>query len=97
MDLQTIWPIPKKTLPAEDQLPTESRMVWKEVIDLMEVQEFSRATKAKHGIEAKQRKDAATRKECNEEWVPKYFVMGDMGGRAALSEHGREMLETVYA
>jgi len=90
-------PMPKETFPAEDQLPTESRMVWKEVIDLMATKEFSRATKAKLGIEAKQRKDAATRKERNEEWLPKYFVTDHLGGRAALTDIGRQMLETVYA
>jgi len=90
-------PLPKETFLPEKQLPTESRMVWKEVIDLMAVKEFSRATKAKQGIEAKQRKDAATRKERNEEWIPKYFVTDDLGGRAALTDAGRQMLETVYA
>lgn len=88
--------LPKEAPSAEDQLPTESRQVWKEVIDLMEEKEYSRATKAKQGIEAKQRKDAATRKERNEEWIPKYFVTGDLGGRAALTDEGREMLETIY-
>ena len=72
-------------------------MVWKEVIDLMTTKEFSSATKAKLRIEAKQRKDAATRKDRNEEWLPKYFATDCLGGRAALTDVGREMLETVYA
>jgi hypothetical protein len=48
-------------------------------------------------IESRQRRDAALRKEKNEEWVPKYFVMGDFGGRSQLTQEGIKMLETVYA
>jgi hypothetical protein len=96
VDLQALDPLTKETYPAEEQHPNESRMVWKEVIDLMGVKEFSRATTAKQGIEAKQRKDAKTRKERNEEWVPNFFVTEDIGGRAALTDKGWEMLETIY-
>jgi oxysterol-binding protein-related protein 9/10/11 len=78
-------------------LPTESRMVWKEVTELIHAKEFSRATKVKQNIEAKQRRDAALRNERNQEWVPKYFVRDAIGGRADLTREGREMLETVYA
>ena len=71
-------------------------MVWKEVTTLIEAKEYSKATKVKQGIEAKQRKDAALRIERNQEWVPKFFVTDDIGGRAELTDEGRKMLETVY-
>ena len=96
VDLQALSVIPKETLPDENQFPNESRKVWEEVTDLIHVKEWGKATRVKQGIEGKQRKDAATRKERNEEWVPKYFVWEEMGGRATLTDAGREMLETVY-
>jgi oxysterol-binding protein-related protein 9/10/11 len=89
--------IPKECLPAETQLPMESRNVWREVTQLIHEKEFSKATKVKQSIESRQRRDAALRKESNQQWVPKYFVMGDFGGRAKLTREGMEMLETVYA
>jgi oxysterol-binding protein-related protein 9/10/11 len=97
VDLEALTVIPKTCLPAETQLSLESRAVWKEVTNLIEAKEYSKATKVKQGIEARQRKDAATRKERNEDWVPTYFVTEDLGGRAELTKEGREMLETVYA
>ena len=97
MDLEALNVIPKTCQPTEMQLPLESRVVWKEVTNLIEAKEYSKATKVKQGIEGRQRKDAAARKERNEDWVPKYFVKEDLGGRADLTREGREMLETVYA
>jgi oxysterol-binding protein-related protein 9/10/11 len=94
VDLEALNVIPKTCLPT--QLPLESREVWKEVTNLIEAKEYSKATKVKQGIEARQRKDAAARKERNEDWVPRYFVTEDLGGRAELTKEGREMLETVY-
>ena len=70
--------------------------MWEELTTLIEAEEYSKATKVKQGIEAKQRKDAATRKERNENWVPKYFILEGIGGRAELTSEGKEMLETVY-
>ena len=75
----------------------ESRMVWKDVTSLIETKEYAKATKVKQEIEARQRRDAALRKESNEEWVPKYFVLEDLGGRSKLTKEGWQMLQTVYA
>jgi hypothetical protein len=97
LDLETLSVIPKECPPEEEQLSTESQMVWKDVSELIHAKEYSRATKVKLRIEAKQRTDAALRKEQNEEWAPKYFVKEDIGGRAELTREGREMLEAVYA
>jgi len=95
VDLDALNVIPKECLPDETQLPHESRRVWKEVTDLILAKEYSKATKVKQAIEGKQRKDAAIRKENNQEWVPTYFVTEEIGGRAELTKEGREMLETV--
>jgi hypothetical protein len=97
VDLEALSLIPKECPPEHEQLITESRMVWKDVTELIHTKEYARATKVKQRIEAKQRTDAALRQERNEEWVPKYFVKEDIGGRAELTREGREMLETVYA
>jgi len=97
VDLQTLDIIPKECLPEKGELPLESRRVWREVTTAIHAKEFSKATKVKQAIEARQRKAAAMRKEQNQEWVPKYFVMGDDGGRANLSDEGRTILETVYS
>jgi hypothetical protein len=97
VDLQALNVIPKECLPEEGELPLESRRVWRDVTAAIHAKEFSRATKMKQGIEAQQRKAAATRKEQNEEWIPTYFVMDDDGGRPHLSDEGRKMLETVYS
>ena len=70
--------------------------MWEEVTELINAKEWGKATRVKQAIEGKQRKDAHVRKECNEEWVPKFFVWEEMGGRAGLTDAGREMLETVY-
>jgi len=94
MDALNVFP--KETVPAEEQSQWESRMVWKEVTTLIETKEYSKATKVKLGIEARQRRDAAARIERNEDWVPKFFITDDIGGRAELTPEGREMLETVY-
>jgi oxysterol-binding protein-related protein 9/10/11 len=96
MDLEPLNILPKECLPDETQLPMESRKVWEEVSGLIHSKEYSKATRVKQGIEGKQRKDAAVRKEKNEEWIPKYFVTEDIGGRAELTREGREMLETMY-
>ena len=96
VDLAALTVIPKSCLPSETQLPLESRIVWKEVTNLILAKEYSKATKLKQGIEARQRKDAAARKERNEDWVPKYFVTEDLGGRAALTREGRETLDRIY-
>jgi len=79
------------------QLPLESRQVWTDVTAAIHAKEFSKATKLKQAIEARQRKAAAARKERDEEWEPKYFVMEDNGGRAVLSQEGQEMLESLGA
>lgn len=71
-------------------------MVWKDVTTLIEAKEYSKATRVKQSIEARQRRDAAVRKERNEYWIPKFFVTDEIGGRAELTQAGREMLETVY-
>ncbi len=89
--------MPKTCPHPETQLPLESRIVWKEVTNLIEAKEYFKATKVKQSIEARQRKAAAVRKERHEDWVPRYFVTEDLGGRAELTGVGREMLETVYA
>jgi oxysterol-binding protein-related protein 9/10/11 len=81
--------------PAEDQLPLESRKVWTDVTAAIHAKEFSKATKMKQSIEARQRKDAAARKETDQEWVPTYFVLEDNGGRPELSAEGREMVESI--
>jgi oxysterol-binding protein-related protein 9/10/11 len=96
VDLAALTVIPKSCSPLETQLPLESRIVWKEVTDLILAKEYSKATKLKQGIEARQRRDAAARKESNEDWVPRYFVMEDLGGRAELTREGREMLDRIY-
>ena len=76
---------------------SRSRMVWEEITNLIKVKEYSKATKVKQSIEARQRKDAAVRKERNEDWVPRYFVTENLGGRAELTREGREILDTVYS
>jgi hypothetical protein len=81
--------------PAEDQLPLESRKVWKDVTTAIHAKEFSKATKMKQSIETRQRKDAAARKEMDQEWVPTYFVLEDNSGRPELSVEGREMVESI--
>ena len=85
------------TLPDENQFVNESRKVWEAVTELIYAKQWGKATKVKQEIEGRQRKDAALRKERNEEWVPKFFIWEEMGGRAKLTDAGREMLETVYA
>lgn len=97
VDLEALSVIPKSCLPTEAQLPLESRVVWKEVSNLIHAKEYSKATKVKQGIEARQRNDAAARKERNEDWVPRYFDREDLGGRAELTREGREMLDMIYA
>lgn len=97
MDLEALRVIPKELIPIDEQYAMESRMVWKDVTALIEAKDFAKATKMKQNIEAKQRKDAAARKERNEEWVPKFFVLEDLGGRSKLTREGWDMLETVYA
>lgn len=87
--------IPKECPPEETQLPMESRNVWTEVTAAIHAKEFSKATKMKQAIEARQRRDAALRKERNQEWVPTYFVMENNGGRPVLTKAGRDMLESV--
>jgi len=96
VDLQALNVIPKECLPEEGELPLESRRVWRDAAAI-HAKEFSKATRMKQGIEARQRKAAATRKELNEAWIPVYFVMDDDGGRPHLSDEGRKMLETVYS
>lgn len=88
--------IPKTAPPKESQLPTETQKVWEDVTEAIYAKEFSRANKAKQFIEAKQRRDAATRKERNEEWVPKYFRMEGTEHRPELTEEGEKMLESIY-
>lgn len=97
VDLEALSLLPKDCPPEEEQLSTESRMVWKDVTELIHAKEYSRATRVKLRIEAKQRTDAALRKEQNEQWSPKYFIKEDIEGRAELTREGWEMLETVYA
>jgi len=81
----------------DKQLPLESHQVWAEVTASIHAKEWSKATKLKQAIEARQRKAAAARKQRNEEWEPKYFVMEDNGGRAVLSPEGIEMVESLGA
>lgn len=93
--MESLDVIPKICPPEISQLPLESRQVWTDVTSAILAKEYSRATKLKQGIEARQRKAAAARKERNEEWEPKYFVMEENGGRAVLSDEGREMLDSL--
>jgi len=94
VDLSAIQCLPKEC-PTPPH-PLESRQVWSEVTDLINLKDWGKATKVKQGIEAKQRRDAALRKERGEEWVPKLFVLGSHGGRAVLTKEGWDMLETIY-
>jgi oxysterol-binding protein-related protein 9/10/11 len=87
--------MPKDCPPQDQQLPLESRKVWTDVTAAIHAKEYSKATKVKQGIEARQRREAAARKEQSQEWTPRYFVMEDNGGRAVLSREGEEMLDSV--
>jgi oxysterol-binding protein-related protein 9/10/11 len=93
--LESLDVIPKLCPPEKMQLPLESHQVWMDVTAAIHAKDFSKATKLKQAIEARQRKAAAARKEHNEEWEPKYFVMEENGGRAVLSQEGIEMVESL--
>jgi oxysterol-binding protein-related protein 9/10/11 len=96
VNLEKLNVIPKKAPPMESQLSTETQKVWEDVTSAIHAREFSKANKAKQTIEAKQRRDAAARKERNEEWVPKYFKMEGTELRPELTEEGENMLQNIY-
>jgi hypothetical protein len=63
IDLSTLKVIPKSVRPLEKQQSFESRKLWESVTDRLVKREYSEATRAKVGIEQKQRDDAAERKK----------------------------------
>jgi len=95
VDLEALDVIAKECPPTEIQLPLESRKVWTEVTAAIHAKEFSKATKVKQGIEARQRKEAAVRKDRSQDWIPRYFVVDVNGGQPQLSSEGREMVESI--
>ncbi|KAK9099745.1 hypothetical protein Scep_023175 [Stephania cephalantha] len=52
---------------------SESAVIWGEVSQSILNKEWEKASKAKKGIEEKQRKDVRERKSKGESWVPKHF------------------------
>ena len=93
VDLEALSVIPKEYPPRETLLPLESHNVWREVTAAIKAKEFSKATKAKQNIEERQRKEARIRRECNEEYWPKYFRVVDKNGRAVLTREGKMLLD----
>ncbi|KAL1416385.1 hypothetical protein MTO96_028012 [Rhipicephalus appendiculatus] len=67
-------PITRKIVqPIKDQLPHESRRLWKDVTLNLKRRDVDRATEFKSQIEDRQRKEAAARKESNTKWETRVF------------------------
>jgi len=73
LDMSLLEPLPKNIKPLKEMGPLESRVVWEEVSSAILAREFSRATKAKHALEDRQRQAAALRAETAIPWTPAYF------------------------
>lgn len=87
-----------KIIPPEvDQLSNESRKFWKDVTQAILDKQFAQATKLKQDLEERQREKAATRKELNEEWQPRFFT-GALTpvGKPDLTDEGRLALQGLH-
>lgn len=70
----TTMPITRKIVqPIKDQVPHESRRLWKDVTFNLKHKDVDKATEAKSLLEDQQRKEAAARKESNSKWETRVF------------------------
>lgn len=70
----TTMPITRKIVqPVKDQMPHESRRMWKDVTLNLKRKDVDKATEFKSQIEDRQRKEAAARKEANGKWETRVF------------------------
>ncbi|CAJ0748686.1 24503_t:CDS:2, partial [Entrophospora sp. SA101] len=74
LDMEKIFPIPKKVKPISKQRPLESRNVWKPVTTVLFQKDYTKATKEKQIIEERQRQKVAEYKS-NKEFNAAYFKL----------------------
>lgn len=79
IDMSQLQPLPKVTLPIEQQHPMESQRVWQELTDCLLRGDYSQASKAKQKVEEAQRELAAQRKCSGSVYVPVEFVCEHQG------------------
>lgn len=97
IDITPLFPASKIVPPEEDQLPNESRRFWSEVTAAILEKRYSQATKLKQDLEERQRKEAAARRERNEEWVPRFFTgVVTPPGKPELTEEGKKILRMMH-
>lgn len=98
IDLVPLAQVPKVIPPEEEQLPNESRRLWKEVTDAIVNKQYNEATRVKQEIEERQREKAAERKAKSEEWTPRFFTgTVEPKGKPELTEEGEEALRRLQA
>lgn len=98
VDLVPLMPVAKVMPPEEDQLPNESRRLWKDVTTAIVNKQYGEATRVKQVLEERQREKAADRKARNEEWKPRFFTgTTEPRGRPDLNDEGRAALKKLQA
>ncbi|XP_061540802.1 oxysterol-binding protein-related protein 9 isoform X3 [Phycodurus eques] len=73
IDTKRMGIIKKKVRKLEDQLPYESRRLWRDVTLNLKLKDIDAATEAKHRLEEKQRVEARERKENEQQWETRLF------------------------
>jgi len=73
VDTKTMPIIKKRVKTIDQQLPNESRRLWKEVTYHLKQKDVETATSFKHKLEQKQREEAKERKEQGAKWETKHF------------------------
>jgi oxysterol-binding protein-related protein 9/10/11 len=93
IDLAPLMPVPKICPPPEEQLPNESRRMWKDLTQALQEKRYSDANRIKQDIEQRQRDKAAERQKNDVTWKPRFFAeVTDDAGRPHLSAEGQNLL-----
>ena len=94
IDLSPLRQHPKIVPPEPDQLPNESRQLWREVTEAINAKQFGLATKTKQELEERQRTKVAARQEKSKPWRPRFFTDALAPvGRPELSEEGKTAMQ----
>ncbi|KAL8867583.1 MAG: hypothetical protein Q9174_005571 [Haloplaca sp. 1 TL-2023] len=96
IDLNPLWPLPKIIPPENQQLPNESRRLWRGVTEAILNKQYGQATKVKQELEESQREKAAARKEHGADFKPRFFTETLVAnGKPELSDEGRQALRRL--